>query len=114
MFGSAIILTCTVELNSAIVASDLSSLMVDAQLSRNGTPLTLSGPTVTGTTFNYIMQVNSFSITDAGNYTCNATVRPQPNATYLNGSIILPSNKLRVTSGDHSCGHRDDYTYYTL
>ena len=66
--------------------SDLSVLMVDAQLSRDGTPLTLTGPTVAGTTFTYTIQLNSFGRSDSGNYTCTATVRPQPPSTFLTES----------------------------
>ena len=75
--GTGVALTCTLTLSSAIVEFDLSLLIVDAQLSRDGTPLALTGPIVTGTTFTYTTQLNSFGRSDAGNYTCNATVRAQ-------------------------------------
>jgi hypothetical protein len=80
-------------LNSAIVASDVSLLMVEAQLSRSRTPLTLTGPTVTGTTFTYTTQLNSFGRSDSGNYTCTATVRPQPTmgTLYHTGNEMLSS-----------------------
>ena len=77
---------CVVELDPAVMESDLSLLMVGAQLSRDGTPLTLTGPTVTGTRFTYARQFESFGRTDSGNYTCTATVTPQPSSTYLTGS----------------------------
>ena len=57
--GSTVILTCTVELSPAVVESDLSVIMVNTQLSRDGTPLTLAGPTVAGTTFTYTIQLDS-------------------------------------------------------
>ena len=72
--------------------------MVDAQLSRDGTTLALTGPTVAGTTFTYTIQLDSFGRNDSGNYTCTATVRPQPTSTYLTGSGVL-SNVTRVTTG---------------
>ena len=83
LLGSDITLTCSVELSSAVTDSDLSLLLVDVQLSRDGTPLTLTGPTVTGTTFAYTIQLESFNRRDAGNYTCTATVRPKPTSTHL-------------------------------
>ena len=81
--GTGITVTCTLMLNSAIVASDISLLMVDAMLSRDGTPLTLTGPTVTGTTFTYTSQINSFERIDSGNYNCMATIRPKPTQMYI-------------------------------
>ena len=100
MDGSDITLTCTVMLNPVIVESDLSLLMVDAQLSQpDGTPLALTGPTVTGTTFTYTTQLNSFGRSDSGNYTCNATVRPQQTSTYLTGDETL-SDLVEVTTGE--------------
>ena len=81
--GSDVTLRCTVQLDPAIVESDLSLLIVDAQLSQDGTPLVLTGPTVTGTTFTYTIQLDSFGRSDSGNYICTATIRPQPTSTYL-------------------------------
>ena len=95
--ASTVTVTCTVELNSAILESDLSLLMVSAQLSRDGTPLALSGPIVTGTTFTYTRRFESFGRSDSGNYTCTAIVGPQPTATYLSGSVVL-SNAIILTT----------------
>ena len=86
MDGTDVTVTCAVEMAQGVVDSDLSLLMVDAQLSGDGTSLTLTGPTVTGTTFTYTIQLDSFGRNDSGNYTCSATVRPQPTSTYLTGS----------------------------
>ena len=86
LLGSDVTLTCTVELSSAVVESDLSLLMVDTQLSRDGMPLAITGLTVTGTTFVYTIQLSSFDTRDAGNYTCTATVRPKPTSTHLTAS----------------------------
>ena len=100
LFGSDVTLTCTLGLNSTIAASDLSLLSVDVQLSRNGSPLTRTDPTVTDTALIYNIGLNSFSITEVGNYTCNATIRPRSNATYLNVNASLLSNELLVTTGE--------------
>ena len=78
--------------------SDLSLLMVDAQLSRDGTPLTLTGPTMAGTTFTYTIQFDSFRRNDSGNYTCTATARPQPASSYINANSTT-SCTVRVTTG---------------
>ena len=73
--------------------------MADAQISLpDGTPLTTTGPSVTGTTFTYTAMVNSFGRADSGNYTCNATVGAQPSSTYLTG-ISTMLDKARVTTG---------------
>ena len=85
ILGSDLTLMCTLELNSAIVASEIFSLMVDVQLSRDGTPLTLTGPTVTGRS-------------DSGNYTCTATVRPEPSLIYVTGSETL-SDTVYIKAG---------------
>ena len=82
-----------------VVDSDLSLLMVDAQLSRDGTPLTLTGPTVTGTTFTYTIQLDSLGRNDSGNYTCTATVRPEHNSTYLIGNGVT-SAITKVVTGE--------------
>ena len=77
------------ELNSAILGSEIFLLTVDAQLSKDGTPLTLTGPTVTGTTFTYTTQLDPFERNDYGNYTCIATIRPQQTSSYLLGVDVL-------------------------
>ena len=88
--GSDVLLTCTVELNLAILGSEIFLLTVNAQLSKNGTVLALAGPVVTaGTIFTYTTQLNSFQINDFGNYTCIATIRPQPTSPYLRGAEVL-------------------------
>ena len=87
--SSRVILTCTVNLDKSVVGSDLSLLMVDAQLSRDGITLALSGPTVTGTTFTYTIRLDLFGKKDSGNYTCTATVRPRSTSTYPSGRAVL-------------------------
>ena len=98
--GSSVRVTCTVELSQQVSQSDLSLLMVDAQLSRDGTTLALTGPTVAGTTFTYTIQLDSFGRNDSGNYTCTATVRPQPTSTYLIRSVALPDT-INIKAGMH-------------
>ena len=99
--GSDTTLICTLVLNSVIMGSENALLMVDAQLSRDGTPLALPGVTVTGTTFTFTTIVNSFGRSDSGNYTCTATVRPQPTATHLTGTETLESN-VNIRAGKSS------------
>ena len=89
ILGSDVTLTCTLELNSAIAASEILLLMVDAQLSRDGTPLTLTGPTIRDTTFTYTRWFETFGRSDSGNYTCAATVRPDLALTYVTGNETL-------------------------
>ena len=97
--GSTVSLMCTVELNSAILESELSLLMVDAQLSRDGTPLILTGPSVTGTTYIFTATVISFSESDVGNYICRATVSPHPSSQHLTGTGQLQSSPFEITIG---------------
>ena len=89
------------ELSPSVAESDLSVLMVDAQLSRDGTPLTLTGPTVAGIPLTYTIQLDSFGRNDSGNYTCTASVRPQPPSIFLTTSSVL-HNTARVTAGIYS------------
>ena len=76
---------CTVEMGEGVSQSDLSLLMVDAQLSRGGTPLDRTGPEISDTTFTYTLQSSLFSSNDSGTFNCTATVRPQQTSTYLTG-----------------------------
>ena len=97
--GSDITLACTLVLNPAIVGSENAVLTVNAQLSRDGTPLALTGLSVTGTTFTYTTMVNSFGMSDSGNYTCNATVRPLSTSLYLTGMEMMSSEIINVIAG---------------
>ena len=81
--GTNVTMTCTVEMGEGVSQSDLSLLMVDAQLSRDGTPLDRTGLVISGTTFIYTLQLYLFSSNDSGAYNCTATVRPQQTSTYL-------------------------------
>ena len=81
--------------------SDLSLLMVDVQLSRDGAPLTPTNSTVALPTFIilYTQELDSFERSDSGNYTCTAVIRPQPTLAYLTESDLL-SNTITITSGE--------------
>ena len=79
--------------------SELSLLLVDAQLSKDGIPLILGNPTVTGTTFIFGATVSSFCDGDIGNYTCAATVRPRPSFIFLTGMGQLESSPFEITIG---------------
>ena len=97
--GSDVILICTVELTSIIQSSEIFSLTVDAQLSRDGTLLTLTGPIVTGTTLTYTRRFEPFGRNDSGNYTCLATLRPQSSLIYLTGNETLLSDSVSIKAG---------------
>ena len=107
--GSDVTLTCAVELNSAIMPSEIFLLMVDTQLSRDGTPLALTGPTVSGTAFTYTRRFESLEESDSGNYTCTATIQPQPTATYLTGNETLQSNAVNIRAAWY-----DNNNYYAI
>ena len=83
--GTNVTLTCSVTMGQGVLPSDLSLLMVDTQLSRDGTTLPLTGPMVSGTTFTYTIQLNSFGRNDSGNYACSANVTLRQPSTYLTG-----------------------------
>ena len=65
--------------------SDLSLLMVDTQLSWNGTTLGLPDPVMSGTTFTYTIRLDSFGRNDSGIYVCTANVMLQQPSAYLTG-----------------------------
>ena len=109
--GSDVTLTCVVELFSIIQSSEIFSLAVDAQLSRDGTPLTLNGPTVTGTTFTYTRLIESFGRNDSGNYTCTASIQPRPTLIYLTGNETLQSDSINIKAGMSSDGYQCHINY---
>jgi hypothetical protein len=77
-----------------------SLLMVNASITKpDGTVLVLSNPEIEGTIYRLTTQLNSFGDNDAGNYICNATVRPAPSAVYLTGMGQLVSNPFKVVLG---------------
>ena len=87
-------------MNEYVLPSELSLLMVVAQLTRpDGTTLDLSSPEISGTTYNFITRVNSFGDSDVGNYLCTATVTPRPTATLLTGMGQLESDPVEIMIG---------------
>jgi hypothetical protein len=117
ILGSDVTLTCTLELNSVVVPSEIFLLMVEALLSRNGTPLMLIGPTVSGTTFTYTRRFESFGRTDSGNYTCTATVGPEEALTYFTGNETL-SATVNIKAGMHKSRlellHDNNFTFFSF
>ena len=105
--GSDVMLTCTVELNSAILGSEIFLLTVNAQLSKDGTLLALDGPRMSDTIIIYTAQFNSFQRSNFGNYTCTAIIRPQPSSTYLTGTHTL-SDTLCINAGKYLYILHDD------
>ena len=87
------------ELNPAILESEVPLLRVGAQLSRDGALLTLARPTVTNTTFTYTTQLNLTKESDYGSYTCTATIRPKLSSIYLTGIDKLLSDSLAIEPG---------------
>ena len=86
-------------MNQNILSSELSLLMVTVQLiGPDGSVLALSEADVSGTNFTYTAQVDSFGDSDAGNYTCNASVGLQLPSMYLTGTGQL-SNTIQVIVG---------------
>ena len=97
--GSYVAIDCIVELGPIVKESELSLLVVDAQMSRDGNMLILSDHSNSSTTFTYTTIVKSFGRTDAGNYTCVATIRPRSSSVYLNGTGES-FNTTQVTTGN--------------
>ena len=85
-------------MNSEILSFEILLLAVGAQLSKEGTSLTLDGLIANDTTVAYTAQLNSFQESDFGSYTCTATVRPQPSSTYITGNDTL-SDTINIESG---------------
>ena len=102
--GSDVTLTCTVELNSAIFSFDDFLLTVNAQLFKEESllPLPLAGSEVNDTTVTYTakLQLSPFQRSDFGNYTCSATIRPQPSSAYITGIDTL-SDMINIKPGKY-------------
>ena len=93
-------MTCTVRLGSAVMESELSLLVVSAQLSRDGTPLNLTHPVeMRGTTFYFRVLVSSFNESNVGNYTCTATVAALSSSTFLTGMDEMVSRPYEIKIG---------------
>ena len=92
-------------MNSSVTDSEDLLLTVDAQLIQpNGAMLSLDNPIIPGTIFTFNIKVKSFGISDVGNYTCSATVRPKPSSPYLTESNEL-SGRIELAIGEKKiCG----------
>ena len=97
--GSDVTMTCSIQMNHNVLVSELSFLVVNASLTKpDGSVLELSNPAINGTNITYTTTLSSFRNSDSGNYTCTATVRPQPTSAYLTGTGQL-SNTTTITIG---------------
>ena len=88
--GSDITLTCSIQMNQNLLPSELSLLMVTAQLTRpDGSVVNLSTSSLvmSGTTYNFTTEVSSFGDDDVGSYTCTATVGLRPSSPSLGGFL---------------------------
>ena len=90
-------LMCIIELHPALIETD--PITVELQMLKDGIPLNVSSPTVTGrTTYVYTLQLMKFQKSDAGHYFCFAHLRPEPPSSYLNESSTV-INTTQVTAG---------------
>lgn len=98
--GSNVTLTCSILLHRNILY-ELSLLTVTAQLTRpDGSVFDILDPVMSGVTYNFSTQVNSFSDNDVGNYTCNTTVSTYPSLrNFLIGMGQLVSNPVKIVIG---------------
>ena len=94
--GSAVTLTCTADLDSAIGVP----VTVNIQLrDPAGRLLTATTPSVSGSTYSSMATITSFGRDQSGLYTCSATVSPSPPNSFLSDSSSR-SGTLRVTTGE--------------
>ena len=100
--GSDVTLTCIVELNSTIFDFKIFLLIVNAQLFKEGNLLSLplAGSRVNDTTVTYTAKLSPFQRSDFGNYTCLATIRPQPSSAYITGIDTL-SDMINIKPGKY-------------
>jgi hypothetical protein len=84
-----------------VTESELSLLTVEAQLFRDGSPLMLDAPTMSGSSFIFGFAVSSFNESNVGSYNCTATVRPA-SSQFLTGTGQGTSSLVRLTIGKQS------------
>ena len=84
--GSSVDVIYTIEFDPIVVGTNLSLLMVDAQLSRDGTMMTLTGPNTPGARFIFSSQITSFEMCNVGDYICTATVSLSSAQIYISGN----------------------------
>ena len=106
--GSSVNLTCTVEMSPRVIQSDLSLLVVDIKLLKDGMSHADGHGAVTmGTTYTYTKEIPMFERLDSGNYSCNITVRSL--STYLISSQPFPSDDIQVSTGYTRTSNNDSY-----
>ena len=86
-------------MNQELLSSNLSLLVINVSLTGPDRVTLDTEHLISGTTFTYIAQVNSFSENDAGDYTCMVTISPQLMSAYLIGTGAL-SGKIRLKFGN--------------
>ena len=93
--GSTVTLTCTVELSPAV---DVPVTVNTVWTGPDGFMTTNTAQPVMGSTTTYTStaMVSSFGRDQSGDYTCTATVRPNPTSTYLTGSGVLSNTTFIV------------------
>ena len=80
--------------------SELSLLMVEAQLFRNGTPLTLDDPIIMrDSSFIFGSEISSFNDSNVGSYNCTAMVMRAPSSQFLTGTGQGTSPLVTLTIG---------------
>ena len=95
--GSSVTVSCTVELSSGS-ESDV-PLTVSFRLSKTdpaGSPLTLTTPSVSGSTYTTVAMIDYFAKDQSGVYTCTAVI----NSTSLFLTKREVSNAIRITTGE--------------
>ena len=100
--GSTVTVTCEVELSTSVIASELSLLTVNAQLTGGGNTPTSSGPTISGSTLTYSFSLGPFMRTDSDNYTCTATI-DSPSSFLTPAVISQRTDIVRITTGKLGC-----------
>ena len=86
-------------MNQNVLTFELPLFVVTARLtSPDGSVLDLSNPVISGITYNFTTEVNSFGDSDVGDYTCTATVRLQAFSPFLTGMGRLASNRIKTVT----------------
>ena len=100
--NTAITVNCEVDFGQGVSESELSLLMVEAQLFRDGTPLMLDDPTMSGSSLVFGSEISSFNDSSVGNYSCTATISPASSSRFLTGTGQGTSPLVRLTVGKQS------------
>ena len=100
--NSAITVNCEVDFGQGVSESELSLLMVEAQLFRDGTLLTLADPIMRDSSLIFASEISSFNDSDVGSYNCIATASPAPSSRFLTGTGQGMSPLVRLIIGKQS------------